>query len=96
MPTSWGWPTRNSIWAGWLATPTPAPGRTFNSSRGMRPRPRTRSSRSTPTTSRRLTREARASGFEIVHPLSTEDWGVRRFFVRAPDGNIINVVAHHD
>jgi catechol 2,3-dioxygenase-like lactoylglutathione lyase family enzyme len=38
--------------------------------------------------------EARARGYEIVHPLSTESWGVRRFFVRAPDGSVINVVHH--
>jgi catechol 2,3-dioxygenase-like lactoylglutathione lyase family enzyme len=41
-------------------------------------------------------REAQHLGYEIVHPLTTEPWGVRRFFVRAPDGNVINVVAHHD
>ena len=35
-------------------------------------------------------------GYEIVHPLTTEEWGVTRFFVRAPDGNVINVVQHHD
>jgi len=40
--------------------------------------------------------EAKASGFEIVHPLSTEAWGVRRFLVRAPDGNVINVVHHRE
>ncbi|HYI54692.1 MAG TPA: VOC family protein [Microlunatus sp.] len=40
-------------------------------------------------------RGARERGFEIVHPLSTEPWGVRRFFVRAPDGNVLNVVQHH-
>jgi catechol 2,3-dioxygenase-like lactoylglutathione lyase family enzyme len=38
--------------------------------------------------------EARAAGYEIVHPLTDEEWGVRRFFVRAPDGNVINVVQH--
>jgi len=38
--------------------------------------------------------EARRRGYEIVHPLSTEPWGVRRFFVRAPDGNVLNVVQH--
>lgn len=26
--------------------------------------------------------------------LSNEEWGVRRFFVRAPDGNVFNIVAH--
>ncbi|MBF6357035.1 VOC family protein [Nocardia higoensis] len=40
--------------------------------------------------------EARRLGYEIVHPLTTEEWGVRRFFVRAPDGTVVNVVAHHD
>jgi catechol 2,3-dioxygenase-like lactoylglutathione lyase family enzyme len=40
--------------------------------------------------------EAQRRGFEIVHPLTTEPWGVRRFFVRAPDGNVINIVNHKD
>jgi predicted enzyme related to lactoylglutathione lyase len=40
--------------------------------------------------------EARHRGYEIVHPITTESWGVRRFFVRAPDGNVINVVSHPD
>ncbi len=40
--------------------------------------------------------QARQRGYEIVHPLTTEAWGVRRFFVRAPDGNVINVVQHHE
>jgi catechol 2,3-dioxygenase-like lactoylglutathione lyase family enzyme len=40
--------------------------------------------------------DAQRLGFEIVHPLTTEPWGVRRFFVRAPDGNVINVVNHRD
>ncbi len=35
-----------------------------------------------------------ASGAEIVRPLQDEEWGVRRFFVRDPDGNIVNVVSH--
>ena len=39
-------------------------------------------------------REARELGYEIVHPLTTESWGVRRFLVRAPDGNVVNVVHH--
>ncbi|MGZ4643941.1 MAG: VOC family protein [Blastococcus sp.] len=38
--------------------------------------------------------EAQEAGYEIVHPLSTEAWGVRRFFVRAPDGTVINIVGH--
>jgi predicted enzyme related to lactoylglutathione lyase len=40
--------------------------------------------------------EARRLGYEIVHPMTTEEWGVSRFFVRAPDGNVINVVSHRD
>ena len=40
--------------------------------------------------------EARRLGYEIVHPLTTEPWGVRRFLVRAPDDNVVNVVAHRD
>ena len=40
--------------------------------------------------------EARKLGYEIVHPLTTEPWGVRRFLVRAPDGNVANVVQHRD
>jgi predicted enzyme related to lactoylglutathione lyase len=41
-------------------------------------------------------REAQDLGYEIVHPMTTEPWGVRRFFVRAPDGNVINVVSHRN
>jgi catechol 2,3-dioxygenase-like lactoylglutathione lyase family enzyme len=40
--------------------------------------------------------EAKRRGYEIVHPLTEEAWGVRRFLVRAPDGNVINVVNHSD
>ncbi|WP_433721050.1 VOC family protein [Actinoplanes sp. CA-051413] len=40
--------------------------------------------------------EAQRLGYEIVHPLTTEPWGVRRFFVRAPDGNVLNIVAHRE
>lgn len=40
--------------------------------------------------------EAQRLGYEIVHPITTEPWGVRRFFLRAPDGNIINIVGHRD
>jgi catechol 2,3-dioxygenase-like lactoylglutathione lyase family enzyme len=40
--------------------------------------------------------EAKRRGYEIVHPLTEEAWGVRRFFVRAPDGNVINIVSHSD
>ncbi|GAA2781280.1 VOC family protein [Streptomyces rameus] len=36
----------------------------------------------------------RARGAEIVHPLTDEEWGVRRFFVRDPDGRVVNVLGH--
>ncbi len=38
--------------------------------------------------------EAQHLGYEIVHPLTTEPWGHRRFLVRAPDGNVINIGYH--
>ncbi len=40
--------------------------------------------------------EAQRLGYEIVHPLTTDPWGVRRFFVRAPDSNVLNIVGHRD
>ena len=40
--------------------------------------------------------EVQELGLEVVHGLTTEDWGVRRFLVRAPDGNVVNVVQHRD
>ena len=40
--------------------------------------------------------EAQKLGYEIVKPIATEPWGVRRFLVRAPDGNVINIVNHRD
>jgi catechol 2,3-dioxygenase-like lactoylglutathione lyase family enzyme len=30
----------------------------------------------------------------IVYPITDEPWGVRRFFVRDPNGLIVNVVSH--
>jgi predicted enzyme related to lactoylglutathione lyase len=33
-------------------------------------------------------------GYEIVHPPTNEPWGVRRFFVRDPNGAVINVMSH--
>lgn len=41
-------------------------------------------------------RQAQQRGYRIVHPLTTETWGVRRFFVQDPDGNVINIVQHAD
>ena len=37
---------------------------------------------------------AQRRGAEIVHPLTDEPWGVRRFFVRDPNGRVLNVLTH--
>jgi len=36
-----------------------------------------------------------ARGFDIVYPLTTEPWGVRRFHVKDPNGVVINVMSHN-
>ena len=33
-------------------------------------------------------------GDDIIYPLTHEPWGVRRFFVRDPNGVVINVLGH--
>ena len=38
--------------------------------------------------------EAQRRGYEIVHPITDEAWGIRRFFVRSPDGHVVNVARH--
>lgn len=38
--------------------------------------------------------QVRAAGWEVVHPLTDEPWGVRRFFLRTPGGVVVNVLAH--
>ncbi|MFD7662613.1 VOC family protein [Streptomyces sp. NPDC059788] len=35
-----------------------------------------------------------ASGAPVVRELRDEEWGVRRFFVRDPNGKVVNVVSH--
>jgi catechol 2,3-dioxygenase-like lactoylglutathione lyase family enzyme len=40
--------------------------------------------------------EALSRGLEIVYPLTDEPWGIRRFFVRDPDGQVINVASHRE
>ncbi len=37
---------------------------------------------------------AHALGLEIVYTLTDEQWGVRRFYVRDPFGNVVNILAH--
>ena len=38
--------------------------------------------------------EAVRRGLDIVYALTDEPWGIRRFFVRAADGTVINVAMH--
>jgi catechol 2,3-dioxygenase-like lactoylglutathione lyase family enzyme len=38
--------------------------------------------------------EAVTRGLDVVYPLTDEPWGIRRFFVRDPDGTVINVAMH--
>ena len=39
-------------------------------------------------------RAAVDAGLQIVHPLSNEEWGVRRFFFADAAGNVVNVLSH--
>lgn len=36
-----------------------------------------------------------SAGLRIVHPLTDEEWGVRRFFFEDPSGNVVNVLSHN-
>jgi catechol 2,3-dioxygenase-like lactoylglutathione lyase family enzyme len=38
--------------------------------------------------------EAVRRGADIVYPLRDEAWGVRRFFVRDPNGVVLNIMCH--
>lgn len=38
--------------------------------------------------------KAVAQGIKIVYPLTTEPWGVRRFFAVDPNGVILNILSH--
>jgi catechol 2,3-dioxygenase-like lactoylglutathione lyase family enzyme len=38
--------------------------------------------------------DALRRGLAIVHPLTDEPWGVRRFFVEDPNGVVLNVAGH--
>jgi catechol 2,3-dioxygenase-like lactoylglutathione lyase family enzyme len=37
-----------------------------------------------------------AADAEIVYPITDEEWGLRRFFVRDPNGAVINVTQHDE
>lgn len=41
-----------------------------------------------------LYKKALAENMEIVYPLKVEDWGVKRFFVKDPNGVTVNVMCH--
>jgi catechol 2,3-dioxygenase-like lactoylglutathione lyase family enzyme len=40
--------------------------------------------------------QALRRGDDIVYPLTDEPWGVRRFFVRDPNGVVVNVLEHRE
>lgn len=39
---------------------------------------------------------ATAQNLEMIYPLTQEPWGVRRFFIRDPDGRVLNILCHAD
>jgi catechol 2,3-dioxygenase-like lactoylglutathione lyase family enzyme len=38
--------------------------------------------------------QAREKGVAIVYDITDEPWGVRRFYLRDPFGNVINILSH--
>ncbi|MBZ4190182.1 VOC family protein [Niabella beijingensis] len=40
-------------------------------------------------------RKAKELGLEITYPIANEPWGVRRFFVKDPNGATINLLSHN-
>jgi catechol 2,3-dioxygenase-like lactoylglutathione lyase family enzyme len=41
-----------------------------------------------------LYKKIKQEGFEITYGMTDESWGVRRFFVKDPFGNLINILQH--
>lgn len=41
-----------------------------------------------------LYEQIQQAGFEIIYKMTDEEWGVRRFFVKDPLGNMINILSH--
>ena len=37
---------------------------------------------------------AKEQNIEIIYPITDEPWGVRRFFVKDPNGKVINILSH--
>jgi predicted enzyme related to lactoylglutathione lyase len=40
-------------------------------------------------------RRARKMGCKMVHEITNEPWGVRRFFITDPTGKILNILSHN-
>ena len=40
--------------------------------------------------------KAIAGGFDILYGPVDEPWGVRRFYVRDPDGKVVNILSHSE
>jgi catechol 2,3-dioxygenase-like lactoylglutathione lyase family enzyme len=38
--------------------------------------------------------KAKEQHINIVYPITDEPWGVRRFFVKDPNGKVINILSH--
>ncbi|MCB0568933.1 MAG: VOC family protein [Phaeodactylibacter sp.] len=43
-----------------------------------------------------LYQRALSENIEIVYPLKVEEWGVKRFFVKDPNGITVNIMCHVD
>ena len=43
-----------------------------------------------------LYEKAQAAKMEIVYPMRIEEWGVKRFFVKDPNGVTVNILCHMD
>lgn len=39
-------------------------------------------------------KKAKSNNYEITYPITNEPWGVRRFFVKDPNGVIVNIMTH--
>ncbi|UGU17274.1 VOC family protein [Sinomicrobium kalidii] len=42
----------------------------------------------------KLYESAKEQSWEIVYPITNEPWGVRRFFVKDPNGATVNLLTH--
>ena len=41
-----------------------------------------------------LYEKTKSNNYEITYPITNEEWGVRRFFVKDPNGALINLMSH--